>query len=218
MERENCVLIVAGPSGVGKTVIAEQMVRNDPRFTFLRSGTTRARRGDSHDDEYLYYTEEDFLSAVERGEFAEHMRYGNHLYGTPKSELYRAFSEGKIPLLVLDLVGVESMAHLPEYSACSVYIYADIDVIDSRLRGRYLSGEPTEKNVSDYKRRIEENNKDFGNIGKYGEYIFSFVRNESTVEDCSRRVAEVFHSFVRGAEKSTAEVAKAISLISSFSK
>ena len=218
MERKNCVLIIAGPSGVGKTVVAEQMVKSNPRFTFLRSGTTRARRGDSHDDEYLYYTEEEFLAAAERGEFAEYMRYGNNLYGTPKSELNRAFSEGKIPLLVLDLVGVESMAHLPEYSACSVYVFADINIIDARLRGRYLSGEVTEKNLADYEKRIAENNKDFGNISNYGEYIFSFIRNEATVEDCIERVAKVFCDFTLGHEKCSDANAASLALISSFAK
>ena len=79
MKRNNCVLVIAGPSGVGKTVVAKTMVEKNSKFTFLRSGTTRAKRGDAHDDEYLYYTEEEFLAAVARGEFAEHMLYGKNL-------------------------------------------------------------------------------------------------------------------------------------------
>ena len=67
MKRENCVLIIAGPSGAGKTVIATDIVKNFPEFTFLRSGTTRAKRGDAHDGEYLYYTEEAGASPVVHG-------------------------------------------------------------------------------------------------------------------------------------------------------
>lgn len=218
MERNNCVLIIAGPSGVGKTVVAEQMVSSDPRFTFLRSGTTRPRRGDAHDDEYLYYTEEEFLAAVERGEFAEHMRYGDNLYGTPRSELDRAFAEGKIPLLVLDLVGVESMARLEGYSACSVYVYADSETIISRLQGRYFSGEITDRDRANYDRRLAENKKDFGNLHEYYQHIFAFVKNDKTVEDCASRVARVFASYTAGADAPEEQNRCALELLSSYAK
>lgn len=195
--RENCVLIIAGPSGVGKTVVAESLVALDPRFTFLRSGTTRPKRGDAHDDEYLYFTEEEFLLALERGEFAEHMRYGGHLYGTPKSELKRAFDAGKIPLMVLDLVGVESMAHLSEYSACSVYLYTDPDLINSRLAGRYnISIEGGD--VAAYDKRRSQNERDFSVIESYVPYFFRFIDNGDTIEACRDRVYSAFKSFVAG--------------------
>ena len=172
MEKNNAVLIIAGPSAVGKTVAAKAIVANDPSFTFLRSGTTRERRGDAFDDEYLYYTESEFLAGVARGEFAEYMRYGGNLYGTPKSELYRAFSEGKTPLMVLDLNGVESLGKLGEFSACSVYVYSPIDVIEDRLRLRYLKDGADEKSQSLYSVRCAQNRRDYGVIDSYVPYIY----------------------------------------------
>ena len=91
MKRNNPVLIIAGPSGAGKTVVAKAIVDLDPRFTFLRSTTTRAKRGDAHDDEYLYATEQEFLAAVDRGEFVEYMNYGGCYYGTTKAEMNAAY-------------------------------------------------------------------------------------------------------------------------------
>ena len=200
MQRENCVLVIAGPSAVGKTVVAKAIVESDPRFTFLRSGTTRSKRGDAHDDEYLYYTEDEFLDAVAQGEFAEHMRYGGNLYGTPKSELRRAISEGKIPLLVLDLVGVESMASLSDYSACSVYVYTDIAVIDSRLRARcFLDGE-TDDSKRLFEARCERNRSDYSTIDRYSDYIYRFIENSESIEDCRDRIKAAFESFCLGAQ------------------
>ena len=197
--RENCVLVIAGPSAVGKTVVAKALAEKDPRFTFLRSGTTRAKRGDAHDDEYLYYTEEEFMSAVGRGEFAEYMRYGGNLYGTPKSELDRAFGEGRIPLMVLDLEGVRSMALLDGYSACSVYVYADLATIESCLFARSFADGRTEKSEAIYKQRCEQNKSDFLSLPSFAEYVFKFVLNTDTVEACRDTVERIFREFSDGA-------------------
>ena len=200
MKRENCVLVIAGPSAVGKTVVAKSIVEKDPRFTFLRSGTTRPKRGDAHDDEYLYYSEEEFLSAVDRGEFAEHMRYGGNLYGTPKSELKRAIDEGKIPLLVLDLVGVESLYNLEGFSACSVYVYTDISVIEERLSARCFSDGVTPEMQKLYDTRCLQNRKDYSGIKAYSDCIFRFVKNDTTIDACRDAIMSVFGDFVFGSE------------------
>lgn len=201
MKRENCVLVIAGPSGVGKTVIATTIVNEHPEFTFLRSGTTRAKRGDAHDDEYLYYTEEEFLRAVENGEMAEHAIYGGCMYGTPNAELDRAFSEGKTPLLVIDLNGVKSLALHPKYSACNLYIYTDLEVIEGRLKDRYFGENEKEDSQKNFDKRTKQNLNDWLGISEYGEYIHAFVENNTTVAECCERVLSTFADYVDGAEK-----------------
>ena len=213
MEKNNAVLIIAGPSAVGKTVAAKAIVANDPSFTFLRSGTTREKRGDAFDDEYLYYTESEFLAGVARGEFAEYMRYGGNLYGTPKSELYRAFSEGKTPLMVLDLNGVESLGKLTEFSACSVYVYSPIEVIEGRLCERYLKGGGDEKSQNLFTVRCAQNRRDYGVIDAYVPYIYRLVDNNSTIDSLAAEIKKAFLEFKGGTPKDTAAtLAKAIEL------
>ena len=209
MKRNNCVLVIAGPSAVGKTVVAKQIVESDPRFTFLRSGTTRAKRGDAHDDEYLYYTEDEFLAAAERGEFAEYMRYGGNLYGTPNSELQRALDNGKIPLMVLDMNGVKSLYRHKDYSACSVYLYTDINTVEQRLYERYLGTEPSVEGHKSFEGRKEQNIKDYLSVCECADCFFRFVENNTTVEECRDRVLKVFESFEQGA-KFDAETARKI--------
>ena len=200
MKRENCVLVIAGPSGVGKTAIATSIVNEHPEFTFLRSGTTRAKRGDAHDDEYIYYTEEEFLLAVENGEMAEHAVYGDCMYGTPNAELDRAFSEGKTPLLVIDLNGVRSLALHPKYSACNLYIYANIETIEKRLSDRYFVENVKPDSEANFKKRTAQNIKDWHDLPDYGEYIHAFVENGTTVEECCDRVLLTFENYVDGEE------------------
>ena len=201
MKRENCVLIIAGPSGVGKTVIATSIVESHPEFTFLRSGTTRPKRGDAHDGEYLYYTVEEFEKAIADGEMAEHAIYGGHMYGTPNSELDRAFAEGKTPLLGIDLNGVKSLALHPKYSACSLYIYTDIDVIEDRLRARYFGENEKVDSEKNFKSRVAQNIQDLHDIPEYEDYIHAFIENNRTVEECCDKVLSTFYAYVDGEEK-----------------
>ena len=194
-------MVIAGPSGVGKTAIATTIVNEHPEFTFLRSGTTRAKRGDAHDDEYIYYTEEEFLKAVENGEMAEHAVYGDCMYGTPNAELDRAFSEGKTPLLVIDLNGVKSLALHPKYSACNLYIYTDIDVIEKRLSDRYFIENVKPDSEENFKKRTAQNLKDWRGLPDYARYIHALVENNTTVSDCCEKVLATFADYVDGAEK-----------------
>ena len=201
MKRENCVLVIAGPSGAGKTVIATSIVNSHPEFTFLRSGTTRPKRGDAHDDEYLYYTVEEFETAIANGEMAEHAIYGGNMYGTPNSELDRAFSEGKTPLLVIDLNGVKSLALHPKYSACNLYIYADFDVLDERLKARYFGENEKADSVKNYSVRTEQNLNDWRTLSDYEEYIHAFIENTDTVDECCEKVLSTFKAYTEGEEK-----------------
>jgi guanylate kinase len=201
MKRKNCVLVIAGPSGAGKTVVATSIVAKHPEFTFLRSGTTRAKRGDAHDDEYIYYTEEEFLRAVENGEMAEHAVYNGCMYGTPNAELDRAFSEGKTPLLVIDLNGVKSLALHPKYSACNIYIYNDIDVLESRLFRRYFIDNEKPDSMKNFEQRKAQNLADWRGILDYGEYIHAFVENNATVDECCERILSIFCDYTDGSEK-----------------
>ncbi|MBQ7333510.1 MAG: guanylate kinase, partial [Clostridia bacterium] len=103
------IVILAGASGVGKTSVAAEILSRNDEYRLIRSATTRAPRGDSHDGEYIYVSEEEFKELIFRGELLEYMNYGGNFYGTPVSEINLAFSLGKTPLLILDIEGVKSL-------------------------------------------------------------------------------------------------------------
>ena len=195
----NPILIISGPSAGGKTTVADAILAVDSRFTYLRSATTREPRGDGKDDEYIYYTPAEFEKAVKEGIFAEHMTYGGHRYGTRNEELKRALDEGKIPLLVLDLAGVASLGMHPDYDACSIYIYDELDVIERRLDERYISrGGNDERLLRTIEGRKKNNIADYLAIDRYSPFIYAFIHNGSTVGDCRDKALAYFTDFLSG--------------------
>ena len=211
----NEILIIAGPSAIGKSTIADAIIASDPRFTYLRSATTRAPRGDGRDDEYIYYTHAEFEEAIGRGVFAEHMTYGGHRYGTRNEELKRAHSEGKIPLLVLDLEGVKSLGLNPDYNSCSVYVYDELDTIERRLEARLDANPTDERLIQVVEGRKRNNIRDYLSIDNYSRFIYSFIHNNETVEACKDKVLSTFHDFVLGVQPSAQGKAEALAFIDS---
>lgn len=184
------ILIIAGPSAVGKTTLATALFEADPRFEFVRSVTTRAPRGDSFDDEYIYVTHEEFLHLIETSGVLEHTEYAGNLYGTPRSEIDRITAEGRIPLLVLDVNGVRSLSiNKGDIKPCGVYVYDELDTLKDRLINRYCGDESRAAS------RIRQNSVDFAHFSEYYEYFYGFVRNGETVDIGAERVAQSFRDF-----------------------
>ena len=191
------VLILAGFSAAGKTVVMTDIMERDGRFTSIRSVTTRLPRGDAHDAEYIYLSDEEFLKKVENNELAEHMSYAGEMYGTPKSELDRAHREGKIPLLVLDLNGVDAFAALPEYDACSVYIYENLDVIEDRLYCRFIGDNPTSEGKKRFEARKNQNISDALILGNHAKNFYVFLKNADSIRATADEVLKVFDHLAR---------------------
>lgn len=219
MKRENCILIIAGPSAVGKTTVAYSLIERDPRFEFVRSVTTRQSRGDSYDAEYIYITVPEFKELIENGGVLEHTEYAGNFYGTPRSEVKRILSEGKIPLLVLDINGVGSLVeNAGDLSVCGVYVYDDLENIKLRLHDRFLGEKITPEGEKKYASRVRQNIVDYSEICSTSPRFYAFVHNNGTVCEAGDRVMKVFSDFCEGRERDSAAIVKAAEELSSSVK
>ena len=205
------LVIIAGPSAVGKTTIAHAILKLDPRFEFVRSVTTRAKRGDAFDDEYLYITREEFLSLIPVGGVLEHTEYAGSLYGTPRSEVERITGEGRIPLLVLDTNGVESISRFDDIATCGVYVYDDINVMEERLYARFLGGTPTADGLRRFTSRKEQNVADYKRIYDFAPVFYSFIENDGTVEDAAKKIAKAYRDFVSDIPRDDKKIGEIVS-------
>lgn len=206
--RENCILIIAGPSAIGKTTVAYKMLERDSRYEFVRSVTTRPKRGDKFDAEYIYITHEEFSALVDNGGVLEHTEYAGSCYGTPRSEVTRILAENKIPLLVLDINGVESLVKnaAGDFSACGVYVYDTLDVTEQRLYDRFVGDNPTPEGLAKFVSRKEKNISDFLTLPEHSAAFFGFIHNNATVDEAVDKTIGTFVSFTEGAERDSARI------------
>ena len=169
-----------------------------------RSHTTRAKRGDGRDSEYIYCDENEFRALLESEALVEHTEYAGTLYGTSKDELYRIIKSGKIPLLVLDFEGIKSLkSKASDFDVISVYIYTSLDEIEKRLYSRMKSVGITAESLSVFERRRSQNISDYLDIEGRSRY-FDFIVENSDLKTC----AEEIFSIVTGEKFSSSKPQK----------
>ena len=186
------ILVIAGQSAVGKTTVVGRILEKDGRFEYIRSATTRAPRADAFNSEYIYLSKEEFEKRILGGCMLEYTEYGGNFYGTPKSEIERIFSAGKIPLLILDLNGVEALkrSHY-DFSVFAVYITADRDIIEKRLLERVRASGMTKEAMDVFEKRKLQNAKDLERLEKIRE-IFDFTSENKDIEECAESITAAF--------------------------
>ena len=131
------IIVVAAPSGAGKTSIAKEILRRNPSLRFSVSATTRAMRpGETDGKDYFFLPRAEFEKRVDDGAFVEWENIYGNLYGTLKSEVDAALEQGIHLLFDVDVKGALSIKRVyPE--ACLIFIRPpSVEVLEQRLRAR----------------------------------------------------------------------------------
>ena len=187
-------LIIAGPSAAGKTTVAKEIIECGVGFELSRSATTRAPRGDGHDEEYIYLSDAEFRKGIENGDMLEYTEYGGNLYGTPASEIKRIVDSGRIPLLILDLNGVKSLKGASDrICAFSVYLLVDMETLDKRLLERAEKDGFSKKAMETLERRKRQNRADLLTVKGMPELFDAKIHN-SDLSTCRDEVIRAFLS------------------------
>jgi guanylate kinase len=130
------LLVLSGPSGVGKTTIAKRL-REVPRIVRVMTTTTRApRTGEVNGREYRFLSRPEFEAAIGRGEFLEYAEIVGNLYGTPKSEIERNLAAGHLVLVDIDTQGARSVRALGLPAVFVFIAPPDMAELRRRLEGR----------------------------------------------------------------------------------
>lgn len=139
------IIILTAPSGAGKTSITRFLLNKHPdRLAFSISAATRKPRGSEKNGvDYYFLSEEDFKHKIQHEEFLEwEMVYEGKYYGTLKSEMQRIWSEGKVPLLDIDVKGAIHVEQQFPEAVLSLFIEPpSIDELKRRLRSRGTESE-----------------------------------------------------------------------------
>ncbi len=131
------LIVISGPSGVGKGTVVKALMAQDPRVKLSVSATTREMRpGEVHGVHYYFISREEFEQMIREDRFLEHAQYVGNRYGTPEEPVDRMLEQGYDVILEIEVQGgLQIMQRRPD--AISVFIAApSFEILGGRLRGR----------------------------------------------------------------------------------
>lgn len=189
--KKGSIIIISGPSGVGKKTIIDQFINNDElNLCYSISMTTREpRQGEQNGVDYYFVTNEEFNDAIKNNKLLEWAEFATNKYGTPLERLYEKINEGKNVILEIEVVGaMDVMAKLDKDEYFSIFIVPpSIDELKRRLITR--NTETLEK----INKRIERAKVEITTTRNY-DYV--------VLNDCSTRAAnEIIEIIKREIEK-----------------
>jgi len=130
-------VILAAPSGTGKTTIARRLLERRPDLGFSVTCTTRAPRPAETDGvDYFFLVGTEFDARVEAGAFAEHAIVHGRRYGTLRSEIDRLMNEGRNPIMTIDVQGAVQFVEAFPSAVLIFLLPPSADELLARLSGR----------------------------------------------------------------------------------
>lgn len=134
------IIIIAAPSGAGKTSVMRHLLKAMPdQLAFSVSCATRPpRQTEKHGVDYYFISADEFRDRINRNEFVEwEMVYAGKYYGTLKSEIHRIWEQGKTPLLDVDVNGgLNVQSQYPRQSLSLFIEPPSIEELEKRLTTR----------------------------------------------------------------------------------
>lgn len=117
------LIIVAAPSGAGKSSFVERICREESRLVDTVTYTTRSmRRGESQGHPYHFVSKAEFEALIDRGFFVEWAHVHTNMYGTPLNQLEEAWANGKAVIMDVDIQGASTFRAKFPTQAASIFI------------------------------------------------------------------------------------------------
>lgn len=127
------LILIAGPSGAGKTTISTYLMEKFHIPRVLTHTTRPMRPGERANESYYFESKTSFA----RLHFFEHIHYGNYQYGSSREALNRVWEQHDLVSLIVDIQGARSyLQQLPD-QICFIYVTVSArSTLEQRLRNR----------------------------------------------------------------------------------
>lgn len=170
---DGLLLIISGPSGVGKTTVTRGVERSIPGSVFSVSATTRAKTAvDVEGVDYHFVTEEQFDHMIAQNEFLETAGLYGKRYGTPAAPVQEHLRRGRLVILEIDVQGaIQVKRQMPD--AFGIFIEPPSEeVLLQRLKDRKREDE------SLIEKRFAKAKEEMGQAHKSGVYSVFLVNDD----------------------------------------
>ena len=136
------LLVLAGPTAVGKGTVAARIAADNPEILLSVSATTRTPRPGEIDGVHYHFVDDaEFDRLIADGELLEHaVVHNSHRYGTPRAPIDRALAQNRTVLLEIDLQGARQVRAADPSATLVFLLPPSWDELVNRLVGRGTEG------------------------------------------------------------------------------
>ncbi len=139
---EPLLVVISGPSGVGKDTVLDHMKQRGLPFHFVVTATTRPiRPGEVEGEDYFFVEEQEFLDMIDRGELIEHALVYNDHKGVPRQQIREAMDSGQDVVMRVDVQGAKTIRTLAPQALMIFLTAGDEEALERRLRKRRTESE-----------------------------------------------------------------------------
>ncbi len=136
-KRQPLLIVISGPSGVGKDTVLQRMKERHLPFHFVVTATTRhARPGEEHGRDYFFISNDEFAEMIDKDELLEYAIVYNDYKGIPKQQVREALTTGHDVVMRIDVQGAAKIRSIAS-DAILIFIStaSETEMVD-RLRAR----------------------------------------------------------------------------------
>ena len=179
--KKGLLVVISGPSGVGKGTIIKQILENRKNSSLSVSCTTRdPRPGEENGVHYWFIKKDEFERMIENDEFLEYMPVFDNFYGTPKSKVEELRSKGIDVILDIDVKGAAAVKSKAQDAVMIFILPPSLEELKRRLSGR---GTETEEQVEKRFSRAQ------AEIERSTEYDYRVIN--ASLEDAVKEVEDI---------------------------
>jgi guanylate kinase len=153
---EPLLIVLSGPSGVGKDAALSRMKELGYPFHFVVTATTRPQRpGEVHGVDYFFVSEEEFRRMLDEGELLEHALVYGHYKGIPKEQIRQALASGQDAIMRLDVQGAATIKRLiPQALFIFLAVSMIKELIERLIRRKTDTGADFQKRIKTARREM----------------------------------------------------------------
>ncbi len=136
-EFQPLLIVISGPSGVGKDSLVQRVQDRGFPFHFVITVTDRPRRpNEEHGEDYFFVSTAEFEKMIEQDELIEHAVVYGQYKGVPKQQVRKAMASGKDVIMRVDVQGAATIAEIAPEAVLIFLSASSEEELEERLRNR----------------------------------------------------------------------------------
>ena len=147
MKNQKKLIVLTGPSGVGKGTVVKEILGKDKNIWLSISATTREpREGEKEGENYYFLNQKKFKEMIEQNLFLEWAQFAGNYYGTLLSSVDEKIQKGLTVLLEIEVEGAKQIKEKFPNSLSIFLLPPDKAELERRIRNRGTENEEAIKN------------------------------------------------------------------------